>query len=252
MVQKHIADNGIEPGQLIFPVRLFTTTMVSRRQRMSPQEMAALGWDRPDADGRHVPSGTRDATARVPPRGLPSMGPPITGVTASDERTGRTEREWSADRRRDPTEYVGDNTWGRIWNRRSRKRTCRSVTPLTRSAIPTLPWLIDKGVDIEKVRHRLGHGDLTTTTRYVKILDEEDSSGGRRHERPARRPRVADQARAGVEAKGATVTVGSAGRGLTRRRSPGHRLPAARSTSDLTRSWWRRCLPLVLRDYGPG
>ena len=26
MVQKHIADNGIMPGQLIFPVRLFTTT----------------------------------------------------------------------------------------------------------------------------------------------------------------------------------------------------------------------------------
>ena len=30
MVQKHIADNGIMPGQLIFPVGLFTTTMVSR------------------------------------------------------------------------------------------------------------------------------------------------------------------------------------------------------------------------------
>jgi hypothetical protein len=24
--------------------------------------------------------------------------------------------------------------------------------------------------------HRLGHGDLTTTTRYVKILDEEDGT----------------------------------------------------------------------------
>jgi hypothetical protein len=32
------------------------------------------------------------------------------------------------------------------------------------------------GVDLERVRHRLGHGDLTTTTRYVKILDEEDST----------------------------------------------------------------------------
>ena len=37
-------------------------------------------------------------------------------------------------------------------------------------------WLIDKGVDLERVRYRLGHGDLTTTTRYVKILDEEDST----------------------------------------------------------------------------
>ena len=26
------------------------------------------------------------------------------------------------------------------------------------------------------MRHRLGHGDLTTTTRYVKILDQEDST----------------------------------------------------------------------------
>ena len=31
------------------------------------------------------------------------------------QRTGSTEREWSAARRRDPTEYVGDNSWGRIW-----------------------------------------------------------------------------------------------------------------------------------------
>ena len=36
-------------------------------------------------------------------------------------------------------------------------------------------WLIDQGVDLGRVRHRLGHGDLTTTTRYV-ILDEEDSN----------------------------------------------------------------------------
>jgi len=31
-------------------------------------------------------------------------------------------------------------------------------------------------VDLERVRYRLGRGDLTTTTRYVKILDEEDSA----------------------------------------------------------------------------
>jgi site-specific recombinase XerD len=36
--------------------------------------------------------------------------------------------------------------------------------------------LIDQGVDLERVWHRLSHGDLTTTTRYVKILDKEDST----------------------------------------------------------------------------
>ena len=31
-------------------------------------------------------------------------------------------------------------------------------------------------MDLERVRYGLGHGDLTSTTRYVKILDEEDST----------------------------------------------------------------------------
>jgi site-specific recombinase XerD len=35
-------------------------------------------------------------------------------------------------------------------------------------------WLIDQGVDLARVQHRLGHGDLKATTRYVKILDQED------------------------------------------------------------------------------
>lgn len=35
-------------------------------------------------------------------------------------------------------------------------------------------WLIDQGVDLARVQYRLGHGDLQATTRYVKILDEED------------------------------------------------------------------------------
>lgn len=37
-------------------------------------------------------------------------------------------------------------------------------------------WLIDLGVDIQKVKQQAGHGDLTTTTQYVHILDEEDST----------------------------------------------------------------------------
>jgi hypothetical protein len=39
---------------------------------------------------------------------------------------------------------------------------------------PRAPWLIDQGVDLARVQYRLGHGDLQATTRYVKILDEED------------------------------------------------------------------------------
>src|ERR1700676_1971580 len=61
MVQEHIADNGIKPGQLIFPVRLFTEKMVSRRERKSPQEMAALGLTDPLPNGRQYQHGTLGA-----------------------------------------------------------------------------------------------------------------------------------------------------------------------------------------------
>ena len=36
-------------------------------------------------------------------------------------------------------------------------------------------WLIDQGVDLARVQYRLGHGDLQATTRYVKILDQQDT-----------------------------------------------------------------------------
>jgi integrase len=175
MVQKHIADNGIKPGQLIFPVRLFTTTMVSRRQRMSPQEMAALGWTDPLPNGRQYPHGTLGgyATAKCRCEGCRQWAADY-GRDRKRQRTGRTEREWSAARRRDPTEYVGDNTWGRIWKQAVKEADLPFHYTPYQVRHTHASWLIDKGVDIEKVRHRLGHGDLTTTTRYVKILDEED------------------------------------------------------------------------------
>jgi integrase len=68
MVQEHIAGNGIEPGQLIFPVRLFTTRTVTRRERMSPEEMAALGLTSPLPNGNRYQHGTLAAyaTARCP------------------------------------------------------------------------------------------------------------------------------------------------------------------------------------------
>ncbi len=83
------------------------------------------------------------------------------------QRTGRTQREWSAARRRDPTEYVGDNTWGRIWKQAVEEADLPFRYTPYQVRHTHASWLIDKGVDIEKVRHRLGHGDLTTTTRYV-------------------------------------------------------------------------------------
>jgi integrase len=39
-----------------------------------------------------------------------------------------------------------------------------------------ISWAIDKGVDLQKVRQRAGHGSLEVTSRYAAILDERDTS----------------------------------------------------------------------------
>ena len=39
-----------------------------------------------------------------------------------------------------------------------------------------ISWAIDKGVDLQKVRQRVGHGSLEVTSRYAAILDERDTS----------------------------------------------------------------------------
>lgn len=178
MIQQHITGNGIQPGQLIFPIRLFTTRAVAgRRDRMSHEEMEALGYTDAQSNGKRYKHGTLGAytTAKCRCDGCRQWSADY-GRDRKRERTGHVNRDWSAAWRRDPTEYMGKHTWHRIWN-----------TAVKDAALPFrytpyqvrhthASWLIDKGVDIEKVRHRLGHGDLTTTTRYVKILDEEDGT----------------------------------------------------------------------------
>jgi len=177
MVQEHIAHNGIGPGQLIFPIRLFTTRTVTRRQRMSPEEIAALGLTSPLPNGKQYRHGTLGAyaTAKCRCEGCRQWAADY-GRDRKRERTGRTEREWSAARRLDPAEYMGKHTWGRIWNQAVMQADLPFQYTPYQVRHTHASWLIDKGVDIERVRHRLGHGDLTTTTRYVKILDEEDAT----------------------------------------------------------------------------
>jgi integrase len=177
MVQQHIAENGIGPGQLIFPVRLFTRRDVSRRQRMSPDELAALGLTDPLPNGRQYLHGTLGGyvTAKCRCEGCRQWAADY-GRDRKRERTGRIEREWSASRRHDPSEYVGKHTWAKIWNAAVSEASLPFRYTPYQVRHTHASWLIDKGVDIEKVRHRLGHGDLTTTTRYVKILDEEDAT----------------------------------------------------------------------------
>ena len=75
-----------------------------------------------------------------------------------------------------PYQYLGTDMWRRIWNEAVRDAHLPFTYTPYQVRHTHASWLIDKGVHLERVRYRLGHRDLTTTTRYVKILDEEDST----------------------------------------------------------------------------
>lgn len=176
MVQEHIASNGIKPGELIFPIRQFSSRVVAeRRKRMSKEELEALGWTEPTPNGMRYRHGTMGAytTAKCRCGGCRQWCADY-GRERKRKRTGKTERDWSPYWRRDPTEYMGKHTWYRIWNDAVKEANVPFRYTPYQVRHTHASWLIDKGVDLERVRHRLGHGDLTTTTRYVKILDEGD------------------------------------------------------------------------------
>jgi integrase len=68
------------------------------------------------------------------------------------------------------------DVWTRFWNgARDAAGLPESFTP--HNARHTgISWAIDKGVELQKVRQRAGHGSLEVTSRYAAILDERDTS----------------------------------------------------------------------------
>jgi len=81
-----------------------------------------------------------------------------------------------AGQRRDGTEFLMAEVWLRFWN------AARDAAGLPGDFTPYnarhtgISWAIDKGVDLQKVRQRAGHGSLEVTSRYAAILDERDTS----------------------------------------------------------------------------
>jgi integrase len=66
--------------------------------------------------------------------------------------------------------------WTRFWNMaRDAAGLPEGFTPYN-ARHTGISWAIDKGVDLQKVRQRAGHGSLEVTSRYAAILDERDTS----------------------------------------------------------------------------
>jgi integrase len=176
LVREHIAAHTIAPGQPIFPVRLFASTETADKPRLSASELEAFGFTDELPNGRRYKHGTLGAyvTAKCRCPACKQWSADY-GRDRKRTKTGRSSRGWSPTRRSDPTEYLGSDVWRRIWN----KAVDDADLPFRYTPYQVrhthASWLIDQGVDLARVQYRLGHGDLQATTRYVKILDAEDT-----------------------------------------------------------------------------
>jgi len=105
------------PGQVIFPVRLFASTEAAGRDRLTQEEIDALGFTGELPNGRRYKHGTLGGyvTAKCRRRGCKQWSPDY-ARDRKRRRTGRSAREWSPAWRNDPTEYLGADVWRRIWN----------------------------------------------------------------------------------------------------------------------------------------
>lgn len=175
MVREHIALHRIGPGQVIFPVRLFASTEAAGRDRLPQEEIDALGFTDVLPNGRRYKHGTLGGyvTAKCRCGGCKQWSADY-ARDRKRRRTGRSAREWSPAWRNDPTEYLGADVWRRVWN--TAVDHAGLLFPYTPYQVrhTHASWLIDQGVDLARVQYRLGHGDLQATTRYIKVLDEED------------------------------------------------------------------------------
>ncbi|GAB2844062.1 hypothetical protein GCM10022221_49220 [Actinocorallia aurea] len=83
----------------------------------------------------------------------------------------RTKR-WT----RDGHDCLGHEVWNRFWHQaRQAAGLPQGFTPYN-ARHTGISWAIDKGIDLQKVRQRAGHGSLSITSRYAAILNEHDTT----------------------------------------------------------------------------
>jgi hypothetical protein len=176
-VQEHIGEYGLGPEDLLFPQWMFAY--------MRSTSVPA------DDDENLLPLVSK--TGIVHEHGTMGARYAMNCHCGKCNEYGRKyQREWrrqqSAQRasqgqltkadtwRRDGSEFLMADVWTRFWN------AARDAAGLPEGFTPYnarhtgISWAIDKGVDLQKVRQRAGHGSLEVTSRYAAILDERDTS----------------------------------------------------------------------------
>ncbi len=176
-VQTHIEEYGLGPDDLLFPQWMFayvrSTPILADDDESLPPLVSKTG-----VVHEHGTMGARYA--------MHCHCAKCKAYAADYQRHWR--REQSVQRaskgeltkantwRRDGSEFLMADVWTRFWN------SARDAAGLPESFTPYnarhtgISWAIDKGVDLQKVRQRAGHGSLEVTSRYAAILDERDTS----------------------------------------------------------------------------
>lgn len=78
--------------------------------------------------------------------------------------------------RRDGSEFLSEDVWGRIWrNACDAAKLPTEFTPYN-ARHTGISWAVEKRVDLGRIRQRAGHGSLEVTSRYQTILDEKDTT----------------------------------------------------------------------------
>jgi integrase len=177
MVRKHIEEHQIGDNDLLFPLWMFSyrregtgLTTVPSEEMLPP----IVG-----ANGKVYEHGTMGARFT-----MNCHCPHCKAYAAWYARERRAKARESGpqpDRhttpwRQDESEFLSIGTWGRIW-----RNACDEVglpekfTPYN-ARHTGVSWAVAKGNDLARVRQRAGHGSLEVTSRYVAILDEQDTT----------------------------------------------------------------------------
>ena len=176
-VQEHIEEYGLGPQDLLFPQWMFAYVRSSPVLVADDEDLPPLV----SKSGTVYEHGTKGARYS-----MDCHCAKCKAYAADYQRQWR--RQQSAQRasdgrlakadtwRRDGTEFLMAEVWLRFWN------AARDAADLPDGFTPYnarhtgISWAIDKGVDLQNVRQRAGHGSLEVTSRYAAILDERDTS----------------------------------------------------------------------------
>lgn len=167
-----IADNGIGDNEVIFPRHLVIGNDGRTRPRLdrpelTPEYIATLGTITAP-NGRVYQHGTPNAYVIAKCRQECCRH----AINEYRKALYHQHREASGRPAKTTTQpYIGRDAWGRVWH-----RACEGAGLSFRPTAYQLrhthaSWLIRQGVDPETVCERLGHKDLSITSRYVWAVD---------------------------------------------------------------------------------